>query len=206
LIHIRKNALLQLTKNELNKFYSHRVTFYLLIALFVLVFYFATINYSLSERVQDNSWKDRLADEIIHQESLIHSNVPNIDAAIIVISHEQEINKYMFDNNIMPVKTHSIASLVLTINRVFAIVVITSIVSVVQIISSDYSEAITDFPSKLPCKRWKILTSKIITLVIMCISIMADRVYYATSSERDCIYMRECSDTLYGNADCHLFR
>ena len=170
---LNKFKTMQLTKNELIKFYSKKFIITLLFILMAYVFFSALLLKSSNEDDYSDTWKDTLKAENENISSTLNnSNVGMSNARQVQIIQQYKINEYMINHNIAPIKEHSLANFILKLNQMFSIIVILSIMASVKIISSEYTGASPSINSlfTLPCKRWKILLSKINALFIICIS------------------------------------
>jgi ABC-2 type transport system permease protein len=79
----------------------------------------------------------------------------------------------MLENNIQPLKVHSASNMILSLNNLFALVVILGIILSGKIITDEFSWGTINSLLAIPCKRWKILASKLVAIAISSLSIIA---------------------------------
>lgn len=83
-----------------------------------------------------------------------------------------KINNYMLEHGIEPYKTHSTTNYLLSLNKLFALVVMLSVVIVSKIITDEYKYSTLNILITVPCKRYKVLLSKILAMITICIGII----------------------------------
>lgn len=165
----KKYVFIQLIKNEIIKFYSTKMLFIIVILILLGVSALALKISSEQETVLGNEM-EALDSEIQELEYSINNEGMTNPSYYI---NKLEVDYYMKENNIAPVKIHSMGNLILSINQLFAVVVIIMILGAGKIFSDEYTyQTLASLVSK-PCSKIKIFFSKIVTLLSFCIFVEA---------------------------------
>lgn len=166
--------------NEIKKCLNAKTTFIIFLIIIIGSALFAFQIKSQPEQITDTESNIFLQSEIDGiNEKLSDPSIGMSNEMRTKYVNTLKIYKYMLLNNIEPQKTHSISNYMLSLNNLFAVVVILSIIVVAKIITDEYKYATLNILVAVPSKRYKILLSKIITAVIICIGIIL--VQYITS-------------------------
>lgn len=159
--------------NEIKKYTSTKLTFLIFVVILIgLIIYAINID-SQQEKIITSDYKNYLQQEIDEI-----NNVLNNPAYVMSDNMRQEyidtvkINTYMIEHDIEPYKNKSAANYLITINNLFILVVVLCIILITQIITDEYRYSTTNILITVPCKRWKILLSKVITMIILCVGIV----------------------------------
>ena len=166
----KKTQFRSIVINDLVKFYSGKVIFVIVCLLVFVVTLQAFGIEATVEEYEGNS--NRIIDEEIEYLNEVLEGEYGISGVSIEYFRNQlKVYEYMRDNDIEPIKTHSIGNLVKSINSLFSIIVIIMIVASGKVISDEYSnETLISLVSK-PVARFKLLLAKITTLISVCILI-----------------------------------
>lgn len=159
--------------NEIKKCINAKTTFFVFLILVIGVTVFALNIDSQPEQLIDTDIQSMLSQEVENINNLL--NDPSIGMSNEMRENyinNLKIYEYMIKNDIAPYKTHSIANYLLSINDLFAIVVILSILVVCKIVTDEYRYATMNILVTVPCKRYKILLSKILAMISICIAII----------------------------------
>jgi ABC-2 type transport system permease protein len=159
--------------NELKKCVNAKTTFAVFLIIIVGLVFFALQLNSQPEQVDyDNA-------QIFLQYEIDSINDTLNDPSIGMSNEMREsylntlkIDKYLLEHGIAPYKTHSITNYLLSLNNLFALVVMLSVIVVSKIITDEYKYSTLNILITVPCKRYKILLSKILAMITICISII----------------------------------
>lgn len=159
--------------NEIKKCINAKTTFLVFLVIVFGVTVFALNIDSQPEQLIEANMQEVLSEEIENINSLL--NDPSVDMTNEMRRNYIDtikINSYMIENNIEPYKTHSIANYLLSINDLFAIVVILSILVVCKIVTDEFRYATMNILVTVPCKRYKILLAKVLAMISVCVGII----------------------------------
>lgn len=159
--------------NELKKCINAKTTFAVFLVIVIGLVLFALQLNSQPEQVTYTNAQTYLQFEIDNINDVL--NDPGIGMSNEMRSgylNTIKINEYMIENNIKPYKTHSITNFLLSLNNLFALVVILSVIIVSKIITDEYKYSTLNVLVTVPCKRYKILLSKILAMITICIAIV----------------------------------
>ncbi|KEO83868.1 ABC transporter permease [Tumebacillus flagellatus] len=162
--------LLALTRNETLKVLRKRRFFVVILILLILIPTFVYGQYTTEQRllakVGTTDWRAQLQQQITDQEHRMQSPaLPDEQKKIMQLQVEQQ--KYYLDRNINPKATGAT-----TFTRFFMqygvslFLPLLVIVIATDIVSSEHSEGTIKLLLTRPVKRWKILLSKYLTLLI----------------------------------------
>jgi len=166
-------AVFQLVKNELLKFVSKKIVFIIFLVILVGVFGFALNTQSKTEIYTENDWRQTVQGEIDYLTYLLNDpGVAMADETRASYRNELLTYHYMLENDIEPLKIHSASNMILSLNDLFAIVVILGIILAGKIVTDEFGSGALSNLLALPCRRWKILLSKIIAIIVSCIGLI----------------------------------
>lgn len=155
---------------ELKKCINAKSTFaiFVMVAVGLILFALKTD----SQMVQIPESKENLAWEV--EEMRYRLN----DPGYAISDRTEYINtlkayEYMLEHDIAPYKTRSITNYLLTINNMFALVVILSVIIISRIITDEYRYSTMNILATIPAKRYKILLAKILGMITVCVAIIA---------------------------------
>lgn len=167
-----------------------------------------TKNLEIGKETNEAYWKRRLLNKIREAQTSIRTNIDAETNKVLSIEKKQEyqdlikIDKYKLENNIAPLEyTESYRIMFETLAPMFGVAVIAIIVLVIAggTISTEVSTGSIKFWALTPNKRWKILTSKIlsvlfyiivITLLITILTVIIANVFFDDAGEQY-IYVKD---------------
>lgn len=166
----KKHVFIHLIKNEIIKFYSTKMVFIIVILLILGVMAQALSISSEKETVFSNAM-EVLDYEIRDLEETIYGDAGMSNPSYFI--NKLQVDYYMRENNIEPIKIHSIGNLIISLNKLFSIVVIIMILGAGKIFSDEYTYQTLPALISRPCNRIKIFFSKMVTLISLCIFVEA---------------------------------
>lgn len=170
-IHRKRHVFGSLVMNEMVKFYSTKMMFLVVVMIFVGVLFLALGIDSASEEVVGQS-SDVLKAEIQELSEVLSGGEYGFsNGGEQTYVNALKIKQYMLDNNLELIRTHSIGNLVLSLNQMFAIIVIIMILGAGKIWSDEFSNGTLSALVSKPVGRMKIFGAKFVTLLSFCILI-----------------------------------
>lgn len=171
------NKIIVLTKNETEKALSKKVVILFVWASLLLVFI-------LGLRIKDapgyfseytmEKWRVFLQSEIEQNNSMI--NDPTIgyssQSVLTEMINQNKVYQYQLDNDIPPILGNSASTLVLKTNEVFLFIIICVIVLSCYLITTEYANGTMSRLLVTGAKRWKILLSKYLSVIILSFAFM----------------------------------
>lgn len=164
IIKRKKFVLSSLVKNEMIKLYSSKMIFIIVSLILVGVILLAIMIDSKPELIEGDGR------ETLEMQTEELKGYFSGDYGFSANGREYymnciKVNEYMLENNIMPIKTHSIGNLVLSLNQMFAIIVIITILGAGKLWSDEFEKGTLVALVSRPVSRKKIFVSKFVTLV-----------------------------------------
>lgn len=158
-----------LIKNEMIKFYMTRRIF----VIFILILLSVTILAISVEVNPETATNDMglLESELEQLEEYLSADY-SMDAATRQNYITQvEVYKYMLQNQIPLMSDHSLGSLLVKINQMYAIFVMIVMIGAAKVISDEYSNKTLQALVSKPICKWKIWGAKMVTLGSFCIGV-----------------------------------
>jgi len=166
------NKIFILTKNEISKALANRIIIGFTILSFVVVFvfglYIKNSPAKFSERKLEN-WKNFLQIEIETNNSFLNDPSIGFSSSDIIneMINQNKVYQFQIDNNIPPILDKSASSLILRVNELFIFITICVIMLSCYLISSEYTNGTMSRLVIINAKRWKILLSKFLSIIIL---------------------------------------
>jgi len=151
-------------KKQLNK--STIFIFFIIIIFSVSVLGF-NISNAVDYSMSGEDWKTRLETEILNIDLVISNNNSISDYARNELIANRLIYQYRLDNDIMPTSDHSVSNLFLSSNMLFPIIAVFTLIISTRVITDDFNYDSYKLLITAPFKRWKILASKLMTVLLI---------------------------------------
>lgn len=159
--------MLKLIQNEWMKLWRKKSTWVMLILLTIFVIGFGGLDKWLSTKDanEEVSWQEV-------QENTRADLQMNLDSGELSaeseenVRNELQIIEYRLDNNVAPLEENSAQQYILTSYSFLSIISMFAIVVAAGIVSSEFSTGTIKMLLTRPVKRWKILTSKLATVIL----------------------------------------
>lgn len=159
--------------NELKKCINAKTTFAVFLIIIVSLVIFALQLNSQPEQVDYVDAQSYLQYEIDNTNDILNNPAIGMsDEMRGSYLNTIKIDNYMLEHGIEPYKTHSITNYLLSLNNLFALVVVFSVVIISKIITDEYKYSTLNILITIPCKRYKVLLSKILAMITVCIAII----------------------------------
>ncbi len=159
--------------NELKKCVNAKTTFAVFLIIIIGLVFFALQLNSQPEQVDYIDAQSYLQYEINSiNDTLNDPSIGMSDEMKDSYLNTIKIDNYMLEHGIEPYKTHSITNYLLSLNNLFALVVMLSVVIISKIITDEYKYSTLNILITIPCKRYKVLLSKILAMITICIAII----------------------------------
>ncbi|SDH01825.1 ABC-2 type transport system permease protein [Planococcus glaciei] len=161
----------KLLQNEWMKLWSRKPTWIMVILLALLIFGSAGItkwNNSVSNANIQETWQDVVSAEREFNQSMLGTSGLS-PAQKEFYEGRVAIAEYRLENKVAPFEYTSMQQQVLDSYMLMSIVTLFTVVVAAGIVASEYSQGTIKMLLTRPVKRWKILTSKYITVLVFAI-------------------------------------
>ncbi|TQR18972.1 ABC transporter permease [Psychrobacillus vulpis] len=165
--------MLNLIRNEWLKLWSKKATWVMLVITALLMIGLGGIfKWIQSQTDQVDDWKQSSQAQITSLEEQLA--IPNLsDDELKSFEDALLIEKYRLDHNIAPISSESVKGFINEIPGILSIITLFTVVVAAGIVASEFSQGTIKMLLTRPVKRWKILTSKLITVGIFAIVMSA---------------------------------
>ncbi|MHA6259082.1 ABC transporter permease [Sporosarcina sp. CAU 1771] len=164
--------MLKLIQNEWMKLWSKKGTWVMVILLAVLIVGLSGLS-KLMENLDDNSgWTDSLQEELTQVEGELNAPDLTEDRKFELIQRQEEVQEninFSIEASKPTTREHSILSAYGTMSFVLLLMIIAS----AGIVASEFSQGTIKMLLSRPVNRWKILTSKYITVLVFGLTLTA---------------------------------
>ncbi|MBT2570571.1 ABC transporter permease subunit [Planococcus sp. ISL-110] len=163
--------MLKLIQNEWMKLWSRKVTWIMIVLMVFLVFAVLGItkwmNSTGNEEINE-SWQDITQTELASISLLLDE--PNLsETQIDYYEGKIAIAEHRLENDIAPLEYGSMQQQVLDTHMMMSLVTLLTAIVAAGIVASEFSQGTIKMLLTRPVKRWKILTSKYITVLLFAV-------------------------------------
>ena len=166
--------MLKLIQNEWMKLWSKKATWIMtsLLVLAILGMFGLTKWIDTMNDYDEQDWEKNVQSELTYtEEDLSNPGVSDSDRERI--ESQQKVLEYRLANSIEPLDGNSRESLIMNSSTVVgAIVVLLTVIVAAGIVASEFTQGTIKMLLSRPVKRWKILTSKYMTVILFGIFLM----------------------------------
>lgn len=163
--------MLKLIQNEWMKLWSRKITWIMVILLVLVVFSGMGITKWLNSTANENldeNWQDIAQAEIAN--STIMLAEPDLSETQIDYYEGQiAIAEHRLENDIPSLEYASMQQQVIDTHMMMSIVTLLAVIAAAGIVASEFSQGTIKMLLTRPVKRWKILTSKYITVLLFAV-------------------------------------
>ncbi|QFG00898.1 ABC transporter permease [Psychrobacillus glaciei] len=161
--------MLNLIRNEWLKLWSKKATWVMVVLVALLMIGFAGINKWINNQSESRvDWKQDSQEKITTSEGQLA--IPNLTKDQKQQFKESiEVEKYRLEHNIAPIDLDEEKYFISDIPGMLSIITLFTVVVAAGIVASEFSQGTIKMLLTRPVKRWKILTSKLITVGIFAI-------------------------------------
>lgn len=158
--------MLNLIRNEWLKLWSKKATWTMVVITALLMIGIAGINkWVENQSDQTVDWKQDSQGQIIYLEEQLA--IPNLsDEELKQFKDALVVEKYRLEHDIAPISSESMNGFINSIPDMMSIITLFTVVVAAGIVASEFSQGTIKMLLTRPVKRWKILTSKLITVGI----------------------------------------
>lgn len=161
--------MLNLIRNEWLKLWSKKATWVMVGLVAVLMIGSAGLTkWVINQNDTVENWKQESKAKITFFENELEN--PNLSTELLQgYKDSLAIEKYRLDQNVAPISSDSIHGFISTIPNTTSIITLFSVIVAAGIVASEFSQGTIKMLLTRPVKRWKILTSKLLTVGIFAI-------------------------------------
>lgn len=158
----------RLVKNELVKLCTRKLSFFVFLIILLVASAYSISFKSLESGGESKNWKKDVQQDITNiKDTLNQPYGIKLKAAKESFINQIKVYEYMLEHNIKPLKKLSAGNFLLSINKIFTVIVLLVIILAGKITADEYRYGTIHNLLATPCKRWKILLSKLITIFIV---------------------------------------
>ena len=163
--------MLKLIQNEWMKLWSQKMTWIMVIVMVLVVFSgIGLTKWMNSTSTEDNagSWQETAQAELdginllLEEPDLSETQVDYYEGQIAIAEHRLE-------NDIAPLESDSMQQQVLDTHMMLSLVTLFTVIVAAGIVATEFSQGTIKMLLTRPVKRWKILTSKYITVLLFAV-------------------------------------
>ncbi|WP_142827356.1 ABC transporter permease subunit [Planococcus soli] len=163
--------MLKLIQNEWMKLWNKKITWIMVILLVFIVFAGLGITKwmnSTGNQDIDESWEENTQAELasinlmMEEPGLSETQIDNYEEQIAIAEHRLE-------NDIAPLEYASMQQQVLDTHMMMSLVTLLTVIVAASIVAAEFSQGTIKMLLTRPVKRWKILTSKYITVLLFAV-------------------------------------
>ncbi|MDQ0429682.1 ABC-2 type transport system permease protein [Planomicrobium stackebrandtii] len=163
--------MLKLIQNEWMKLWNKKITWIMVILLVFIVFaglgitkwMNSTGNQDIDESWQENTQAELASINLMMEEpGLSETQIDNYEEQIAIAEHRLE-------NDIAPLEYASMQQQVLDTHMMMSLVTLLTVIVAASIVAAEFSQGTIKMLLTRPVKRWKILTSKYITVLLFAV-------------------------------------
>ena len=159
--------MLKLIKNEIKKTFSQIGTPIMLISLVVIVLFGGFILKSRAPSISEqNNWKAQLTQSNVALKSRINQSQHGHGQDKSDIQMEINTNTYRINHNLAPIEGRTLWSFVISMSDLISLVALLTIIVAAGSVAGEFSAGTIKLLLSRPFKRWKILLSKYISVLI----------------------------------------
>ncbi|WP_298832701.1 ABC transporter permease subunit [uncultured Planococcus sp.] len=163
--------MLKLIQNEWMKLWSRKMTWIMVILLVFVVFSGLGITKWLNSTANENldeNWRD-LAQAEIENSTIMLAEPGHSESQIDYYEGQIAIAEHRLENEIPPLEYASMQQQVIDTHMLMSIVTLLVVIAAAGIVASEFSQGTIKMLLTRPVKRWKILTSKYITILLFAV-------------------------------------
>ena len=165
--------MLKLIQNEWMKLWSKKATWLMTgLLVFAILGMFGLTKWidSMNDYAQQD-WKANVQSELTYaNEELGNSGLSDVERERI--ENDKKILEYRLANSIEPLDGNSRESMIMNSSGIGSIAVLLTVIVAAGIVASEFTQGTIKMLLSRPVKRWKILTSKFVTVTIFGILLM----------------------------------
>ncbi|MCZ2259115.1 ABC transporter permease [Sporosarcina sp. G11-34] len=157
--------MLKLIQNEWMKLWNKKGTWIMVILLAVMVVGLSGLSKIMEELYDDSAWTEELQQELVQVEEELAAPDLAEDKKIELMERQNEIQQnieYSIENS----KPTSREQTILGTYGMMSLVLLLMIIASAGIVASEFSQGTIKMLLSRPVKRWKILTSKYVTVLL----------------------------------------
>jgi ABC-2 type transport system permease protein len=161
--------LLNLIRNEWLKLWSKKATWVMVVLVALLMIGSAGITKWVNNQTDSvENWKQNSQAKITYFEQEIEN--PNLSNDVLQGDKDSlAIEKYRLDQDVAPISSNSINGFISSIPNMLSIITLFTVIVAAGIVASEFSQGTIKMLLTRSVKRWKILTSKLLTVGIFAI-------------------------------------
>ncbi|WP_391118513.1 ABC transporter permease [Psychrobacillus sp. L3] len=161
--------MLNLIRNEWLKLWSKKATWVMVVLVALLMIGSAGITKWVNNQTDSvENWKQDSQTKITFFEQELEN--PNLANDVLQADKDSlAMEKYRLDQDVAPISSNSIKGFISNIPNMLSIITLFSVIVAAGIVASEFSQGTIKMLLTRPVKRWKILTSKLLTVGIFAI-------------------------------------
>ncbi|MEK4567037.1 ABC transporter permease subunit [Alkalihalobacillus sp. FSL R5-0424] len=158
--------MLRLVKSELYKLRLSKYTWIIGGSLLIISLFYAIILSFNSTDVENANWREQIQNQIQSDQETIATLHPVVPMYSF-LKEQIAINQYRLEVDLPPNTEFNVWTLLIEIGPIISIIGLISIIHAATSVSSEFTRGTIKIISTSSNKRWKILTSKFFTLMIL---------------------------------------
>ncbi len=158
--------LLKLISNELYRTVISKSTWLITISIIILVAIFTLIIDKSSPNQSNENWKQEISTQIVSAKEDMNELSPSVPM-YQYLKEQIAINEYRLENDIAPSTKYNVWTLMVEIGPITTYLALIAIIFAATSIALEHSRGTIKFITTSPNSRWKILTSKYLTILLV---------------------------------------
>lgn len=161
--------MLNLIRNEWMKLWSKKATWVMVILTALLMIGSAGITkWVQNQNAPIENWKQTSMNQVVMLEGQLNNPSLSEDQQE-KLQDQLTIEKYRLDQDVAPVSPQSVNGFVSSVSDMMSVITLFTVVVAAGIVASEFSQGTIKMLLTRPVKRWKILTSKLLTVGIFAV-------------------------------------
>ncbi|MEI4771056.1 ABC transporter permease [Psychrobacillus sp. FJAT-51614] len=158
--------MLNLIKNEWLKLWSKKATWVMVVLIALLMIGSAGITKWMESQIEPSeNWKQISQSQVkALEEQMAIPNLPSEEKERI--GDQLALEKHRLENDVAPISSNSVKGFLNTVPEYLSFITLFTVVVAAGIVASEFSQGTIKMLLTRPVKRWKILTSKLLTVEI----------------------------------------
>ncbi|WP_203248376.1 ABC transporter permease [Sporosarcina beigongshangi] len=157
--------MLKLIQNEWMKLWSKKATWVMVILIAAMIVGLSGLSKLLHGLNDYSSWNESLQQELVQVEEELKASDVTEEKKAELLQRQEEI-EYNIESNIEMSKPKSSEEVILETPGMMSLVMLFMIIAAAGIVASEFSQGTIKMLLSRPVKRWKILTSKYVTVLL----------------------------------------